>query len=49
MGVVPLGVMLEGALGSVIGVPDVVIMAGIVSVLVVGLTIAYAPKVRAMA
>ena len=49
MGVVPLGVMLEGALGSVFGVPDVVIVAGIVSVLVVVFTIAYAPKVRAMA
>ena len=49
MGVVPLGVMLEGALGSIIGVPMVVIVAGAASVLVVAYTIVAAPKVRAMA
>ena len=49
MGVVPLGVMLEGGLGSVFGVPNVVIIAGIVSVIVVVCTIVSAPKVRALA
>jgi predicted MFS family arabinose efflux permease len=49
MGVVPLGVMLEGALGSVIGVPMVVIVAGLASMLVVVYTIVAAPKVRALA
>ncbi|MGE3267519.1 MAG: MFS transporter [Chloroflexota bacterium] len=49
MGVVPLGVMLEGALGSVFGVPNVVIVAGLVSVLVVACTIFAAPKVRSLA
>ena len=34
MGVVPLGVMLEGALGSLIGVPMVVVVAGAAAVLV---------------
>lgn len=49
MGVVPLGVMLEGALGSIVGVPMVVTVAGAASVLVVAYTIVAAPKVRAMA
>jgi MFS family permease len=49
MGMVPLGTMLEGALGSVTGVPTVVIMAGIASMLVVVYTIVAAPKVRALA
>jgi MFS family permease len=49
MGVVPLGVMLEGALGSLIGVPMVVVVAGAAAVLVMAYTIVAAPKVRAMA
>jgi MFS family permease len=48
MGVVPLGVMLEGALGSLVGVPTVVIVAGLVSVLVVAYTIIAAPQVRTL-
>jgi len=42
-------VMLEGALGSLIGVPMIVIAAGALSVLVMVFTIVAAPKVRAMA
>jgi len=49
MGMVPLGTMLEGALGSVVGVPSVVILAGLASVLVVVYTLVAAPKVRALA
>jgi MFS family permease len=49
MGVVPLGVMLEGALGSVVGVPTVVIVAGAGSLLIALYTIVAAPKVRALA
>ncbi|MCC7370323.1 MAG: MFS transporter [Chloroflexi bacterium] len=49
MGVVPLGVMLEGGLGSVFGVPLVMIVAGIVSVAVVAYTIVAAPQVRELA
>lgn len=49
MGMVPLGTMLEGAIGSVIGVPMVVVVAGLVSVLVVAYTLVAAPKVRALA
>jgi hypothetical protein len=49
MGVVPLGVMLEGALGSVLSVPTMVVIAGAVSMLVVLYTIVAAPKVRALA
>jgi MFS family permease len=49
MGMVPLGTMLEGAVGSVIGVPTVVIVAGLISVLVVAYTLVAAPKVRALA
>ena len=48
MGVVPLGVMLEGALGSIMTVPTMVIVAGGLSVLVVIYTIVAAPKVRAL-
>jgi hypothetical protein len=49
MGMVPLGTMLEGAVGSVIGVPTVVILAGLASVVIVAYTIVAAPKVRALA
>jgi MFS family permease len=49
MGVVPLGVMLEGALGSVLSVPTMVVIAGAVSMAVVLYTIVAAPKVRALA
>ncbi|MFN8633956.1 MAG: MFS transporter [Chloroflexota bacterium] len=49
MGMVPLGTMLEGAAGSLIGVPSVVVVAGAISVLVVVYTIVAAPKVRALA
>jgi hypothetical protein len=49
MGMVPLGTMLEGAVGSVIGVPMVVIVAGLASVGVVAYTLVAAPKVRALA
>jgi MFS family permease len=49
MGMVPLGTMLEGAVGSVIGVPMVVVVAGLASVGVVAFTLMAAPKVRALA
>lgn len=49
MGVVPLGVMLEGALGSIVGVPTVVIVAGFAAMLVVVYTMVAAPKVRSLA
>lgn len=48
MGVVPLGTMVEGAVGSVVGVPEVVIVAGMVSILIAGFTIMRAPAVRAL-
>ena len=48
MGVVPLGVMLEGALGSLMGVPTMVMVAGAAATLVVVYTIFAAPKVRAL-
>ena len=48
MGVVPLGVMPEGALGSVFGVPNVMIVAGAVATMAVVYTIVAAPKVRAL-
>jgi hypothetical protein len=44
MGVVPLGVMLEGALGSIVGVPTVVIVAGFAAMLVVVYTMVAAPR-----
>jgi MFS family permease len=49
MGMVPLGTMLEGAVGSVVGVPLVVIAAGAASLLIVAFTLVAAPKVRALA
>jgi MFS family permease len=49
MGMVPLGTMLEGAVGSIIGVPMVVIVAGLASVGVVAYTLVSSPKVRALA
>jgi hypothetical protein len=33
MGVIPLGAMLEGALGSVVGVPTVLLVGGVVAAL----------------
>jgi MFS family permease len=49
MGMVPLGVMMEGAVGSVIGVPTVVIVAGAASMLIALATVFISPKTRAMA
>jgi MFS family permease len=49
MGMVPLGTMLEGAIGSVTGVPSVVVLAGLASVIIVAYTIVSSPKVRALA
>ena len=46
MGVVPLGVMLEGMLGSTLGVPLVVVLAGVLTTLVALWTAAFAPRVR---
>ncbi len=48
MGVVPLGVMLEGVLGSLLGVPLVVILAGLLTSLVALWTVIAAPRVRAL-
>ena len=48
MGVVPLGVMLEGVLGSVLGVPLVVILAGVLTAVVALWTVVFAPRVRAL-
>ena len=48
MGVVPLGVMLEGVLGSVLGVPLVVILAGVLTAVVALWTAAFAPRVRTL-
>ena len=49
MGMVPLGTMLEGAVGSVLGVPTVVVLAGLGALAVVIYTLVAAPKVRALA
>jgi MFS family permease len=49
MGMVPLGVMLEGAVGSIIGVPTVVIVAGLASLLIALATIVLSPKARSLA
>lgn len=49
MGIVPLGTMFEGALGSLVGVPTVVIVGGLASVLIVAYTLIAVPRVRAMA
>ena len=46
MGVVPLGVMLEGALGSLIGVPLVVMIGGALTALVALGTVLLVPRVR---
>ncbi|MCC6174550.1 MAG: MFS transporter [Chloroflexi bacterium] len=48
MGVVPLGVMFEGALGSLIGVPMTVVVGGIGSALVATWALLAFPKVRSM-
>jgi hypothetical protein len=48
MGVVPLGVMLEGVLGSLLGVPLVVILAGVLTAVVALWTALAAPRVRAL-
>lgn len=49
MGMVPLGVMLEGAVGAVIGVPMVVILAGGAALSIAVATVFLSPKTRAMA
>jgi hypothetical protein len=49
MGIVPLGTMFEGAIGSLIGVPMVVIIGGLAALLVVVYTLIAAPKVRDLA
>ena len=49
MGMVPLGVMFEGAVGSVVGVPTVVIVAGVASLLIALVTVLLSPKARALA
>ncbi len=46
MGIVPLGTMFEGALGSLVGVPTVVIVGGLAALLIVAFTLVAAPKVR---
>ena len=48
MGVVPLGVMLEGVLGSILGVPAVVVIAGVLTAVVALWTVAFAPRLRAL-
>ena len=48
MGVVPLGVMLEGMLGSVLGVPLVVVIAGVLTSVVALWTVVVAPRVRTL-
>jgi hypothetical protein len=48
MGVVPLGVMLEGVLGSVLGVPVVVVIAGVLTAVVALWTVAFAPRLRSL-
>jgi len=49
MGIVPLGTMFEGALGSIVGVPTVVIVGGLAAFLVVIYTLFAAPTVRDLA
>jgi hypothetical protein len=49
MGIVPLGTMFEGAIGSLIGVPMVVIIGGFAALLVVVYTLIAAPTVRDLA
>ena len=46
MGVVPLGTMLEGALGSVVGVPPVVLLGGAVTLLAALATALLVPRLR---
>ena len=46
MGVIPLGVMLEGAAGSVVGAPTVVALAGLLTLLVAAAALALVPRVR---
>ena len=48
MGVVPLGVMLEGALGSVIGVPPMVIVGGAVTLAAAAWVALSGPRLRAL-
>ncbi len=46
MGLIPLGVMLEGALGSLLGVPTVVVLGGVLTVVVALAAVVLVPRVR---
>ncbi len=48
MGVVPLGAMLEGALGSLVGVPPVLIVGGALTALVAVTVTVLAPRLRTL-